>query len=341
MGPRTARNATICASLILAAPGAFVSPLQTSHVSGRLKTSDGRMLLSGAVMMAPIDDRAASNPANEIRIFPDGQFSFGGVAPGRYQIRARGQTQTNGPALFATFGLVVDGRDITNIEMTLRPGAILNGQVVLERRHAPRSLSLTSLTVRAPLVDGSGFGDAITGRVRRDGSFQIRGLIAGRHHVMVEGVPESWILETVFLRGHDITDQPFDVAEEQQLQDVRVVLTDGGSDVSGRVRDAHDQPAPDAAVLVFSVSPQYWIPGGRRLRLLRTNTDGGFTLAGLPPGAYLAIAAKAVDESLIGRTQFLEQLRDAATPFSITAGEARVTLDLRIVRDTLRHPPAR
>ena len=112
-------------------------------------------------------------PAEDVTIMPDGRFTFGRVPPGRYQVRARAQTQADGPALFATFGLVVETRDVANVTMTLQSGALLDGHVSIEsRRRNVTAPPLTSLTIRAPLTDGSGFGDALTGRVEGDGTLR-------------------------------------------------------------------------------------------------------------------------------------------------------------------------
>ena len=74
----------------------------------------------------------AGRSRRDVTIMPDGRFTFGRVPPGRYQVRARAQTQPNGPALFATFGLVVESRDIANVTMTLQSGALLDGQSTRE-----------------------------------------------------------------------------------------------------------------------------------------------------------------------------------------------------------------
>jgi hypothetical protein len=327
---RQARWIVAGVSLLCATLDLIARAPQGTRVTGRLTTPDGRGLLNGAIMMAPTDDREAVT-LDEARILPDGEFSFGRVPPGRYQIRARAQTQADGSTLFATFGLIVDRQDITNIEMPLKPGTPLSGQVIVQRRHARNAPALAGVMVRAPLADGSEYGDALTGRVGRDGSFAIRGLIAGTHHVAVEGLADGWTVSSVTIRGRDVTDQPFDVNEGLPLRDVRIVVMDDVSEVAGQVRNASDQPARDAAVLVFPMSPQFWIPGGRRLRSVRTDADGRFVLRSLPQGAYLAVASMSVDVASLRRTRALEQLRDVATAFSIAPDAARTTLDLKLV----------
>ncbi len=329
----------IGAVLLILGPGAGHSgaQAQTARVSGRLVTADGRTLLSGAVMMTALDSRAEIVPPEDVRVFPDGQFSFGRVAPGTYQIRARGQTQTNGPTLFATFRVDVEGRDIANIEMTLKQGAIVSGQVALEAARARKAPMPPHLTVRAPFIDGSDFGDALTGRVERDGSFVIRGLVVGTHHFLVEGLPEPWTVKTVLLHGRDVTDRPFDVDGDQPLRDVRITLAQRFSEVTGRVLDARNAPARDVCVIVFSSSPQFWIPGGQRVRVVKTDDDGRFAVRGLAAGGYLAVARPAQTEWWIRKAKELEALRAAATEVTLSSDEAKATVDLRLAAD---RPPA-
>ena len=146
--PRTPRP--LLAALLLGTIA--VSAQQGSRVSGRVVASDGRKLLSAAIMLTGVDEVSPTIPAEDVTIMPDGRFTFGRVPPGRYQVRARAQTQANGPALFATFGLVVETRDIANVTMTLQSGALLDGHVSIEsRRRNVTAPPLTSLTIRAPL----------------------------------------------------------------------------------------------------------------------------------------------------------------------------------------------
>jgi hypothetical protein len=300
-----------------------------ARVSGRIAAADGRRLLSAAVMLTTIDDTStAAVPPDDITIFPDGRFSFGRVPPGRYEIRARAESQDKSTALFATFGLVVDGRDIANLALVLEPGAWLDGRFAVENRHRTSQPALSTLMVRAPLTDGSGYGDALTGAVQKDGGFAIRGLMPGTHYVSVDGLADQWTVKQVTLRGHDITDQPFDVAG-QAVRDVRVTIVDEVSELTGDVRDPQGRPAADTAVLIFSAAPQYWIRHGRRVRLIRTNADGRFALRGLPPGGYLAIAASSMTDTKGELAKSLEPFRASATRLEISADAPQTTVSLQ------------
>ena len=306
----------------LAAAGLAAS----ARVSGRVTAPDYRPLVSAAVAMTPRDEGTAVRPESAI-IAPDGSFSFSDVRQGKYEIRARGQTENDGPTLFGTFALTVEARDIANVEVALREGGTLEGRLALHRARGVRAPPLSSLVVRAPLTDGTGFGDALTGRVTSGGEFAIRGLMAGTHHVLVEGLPDTWMVESVYLRGRDVTDAPFDIDDRQRFDDVRVAITDAVTRVSLHV-DERSGPAADVAVAVFAASPERWIRGGRRVRFTRTDASGNVTIAGLPSGAYLAAASRSIDERSVPLARTHEALRSSATAFTMTpsGADARVTL---------------
>lgn len=307
---------------------AAASQAPAARVSGRLIAADGHPLLSAAVAIAPEDEGVNVRPQSAA-VSPDGSFSFTDLPAGRYEIRARGQTENDGPTLFGTFALGVGARDISNVEIALREGATLQGRVTIDRARGVRPPPLASIIVRAPLTDGSGFGDALTGRPQTDGSFSIRGLMPGTHHVLVDGLPETWMVEGVRVRGRDVTDAPFAVDERQRFEDVRVVITDAITRLTLHVADDAG-PAQDVAVAVFASSPELCIRGGRRVRLLRTDTAGNAVVAGMPPGAYLAAAQRSIDERSLFRAGAFDSLREGAAAFTIAAGAADTRVTLRL-----------
>jgi hypothetical protein len=309
------------------APAAAAHAARPASIAGRLVAPDGRPLRIGAVILTPLDDeRAPAGSPEEVWIAPDGAFRFGHVPAGRYRIRARGETAAKGLALFATFTLTLEGRDVEGVQMMLRPGGTLDGELVLDTPHAARAPARRALRVRAPLAAERDFGDPLGGVVQADGSFAIRSLMTGDHQVVVEGLPYPWVVKSVLLRGRDIADSGFEVLEAQQLRGARITITDEASEVSGRVRD-NGSPVGNTAVLVYPVAPQFWLRTHRRMRLTRSDADGRFSVRGLPEGEYLAIAG-AIEEADLGRRDLLDALRGRAAPLSISGPDARVTLDV-------------
>jgi hypothetical protein len=300
-----------------------------ARISGQLIAYDGKPLLSGAVIMSPQSGQGVPIPAPEdITLQPDGRFQFRHVVPGRYQIRARGQTDPAGAALFAVFPADVMGTDVQGISLTLHPGALVEGRVLVDTRHAMKPPTLSNLRVRTPFTDGNAFGDALTGTVQPDGTFAIRGVMSGAHQFVLEGLEPPWVLKSVMMHGSDVTDLEVPVPERAQIQDVRITITDESSEVSGLVQNARDLPVPNVGVMVFSKVPLFWLRTNRRMRVTYTDRDGRFSVPGLPAGEYLAVASSTIDEADLGHRERIQALEAYAVPFRIATadGRARVTL---------------
>jgi protocatechuate 3,4-dioxygenase beta subunit len=301
-----------------------------ARISGQLIPSDGKTLLNGAIIMAPLEGQGVPMVAPEDpALFPDGRFTFTGVAPGHYLIRARGQTDPTAAALFAVYSIEVFGEDVEGIKMLLRPGAILDGLVLVESASGARP-DLTSLRVRAPFTDGNAFGDSLTGTVQANGVFTVRGVMKGDHQIVVDGLQAPWVVKTIHLRGTDVTDVQLAVEERDQLRDVRIVLTDRASEVGGVVENPRKLPAANIGVLVCSTVPLFWMRTSRRVRVTFTDQNGRWRVDGLPPGDYFAVASPLIDEADLGRRERLEALQAIGTPFHIDSDTARQTLALQI-----------
>jgi hypothetical protein len=318
--------------------------IRPARVSGRLATLDRRQLITGAVLMRPLRGSGlAAVPTQDVVILPDGTFSFRNVPPGRYQIRARGEVDPQGISRFATFSIAVEGQDIQNVDLVLRPGADVEGTIVAEPVLGPKPPALTGLRVRAPSADGSSFGDPVTGDVAGDGSYRIRGLMAGLHYITLDGLEPPWVLKRVTHRGQDITDEGIQVDSSQELQDVRVTITDVATEVAGIVRDSADEPVADALVLVIPGAPQFRTPTSRRFGVLRSDAGGRYAIRGLPAGEYRIVATLEIDESELHRVELLQQLSDVGVPVSLAERQLR-TVDLTLTTSAataLRHTTTR
>jgi hypothetical protein len=302
--------------------------VRPSRVSGVIRTEDGRQLVSGAVLMTPEESSVLSAvPPEDVTILPDGTFMFRNVPPGRYRIRARGETEAQGVALFATFALNVDARDVSHVTLILGPGGSLEGTMMMDPDATSRPASYAGLRVRAPFADGSSFGDAPTGDVMPDGSFRIRGLMSGAHYVTIEGLPAPWVLKSVRHRGQELVDVPFDIGKGERLRNVRVTITNLATEVHGTVRSGQGTAVPGAIVIVLPLSPQFWTRTSRRFRVSRTDAEGGFLVRGLPPGEYRVFASLDLDEAEAYRPDLLRHIAASGIPLSLAERETRA-LDL-------------
>ena len=215
--------AAVATTAVPVSPGSRVAGFT---VSGTVVAPHEDVLQSGAVLMNPAaGDALASQPPDEVSFLPDGSFSFRNVAPGLYQIRARAQTASGAAPLFAGYRVQVRDRDVAGLRLSLRPGGTMTGVVAVEAPPAGvRVPPFDRLRVRAPFRDGSSFGDALTGRVQRDGQFRLAGLMEGEHVVALDGLPEPWILKRALWRGVDVTNTPFTVASGEMVSGVRIEI---------------------------------------------------------------------------------------------------------------------
>jgi hypothetical protein len=95
-------------------------------------------------------------------------------------------------------------------------------------------------------------------------------------------------MKSVRREGVDVTDTPLDFASD--VNDLDIELTRQVTTVSGNVSDDHGAVALDATVIVFADDPEKWAPRSRFIGSARPDQSGRFTIQGLPPGRYVAIA---------------------------------------------------
>ena len=87
--------------------------------------------------------------------------------------------------------------------------------------------------------------------------------------------------------------------------------------------------ALDATVVAFADDPGKWGPHSRFIASARPDQQGRFTIRGLPPGRYLAIAVGYLEPGDERDPDLLEAWRQSATTFTLSEGET-YALDLRL-----------
>jgi hypothetical protein len=265
----------------------------------------------------------------DVAIFPDGVFQFRNVTPGRYVIRARGETDRQGVSLFGSFAASIESADLGNIHIPMTAGAVAEGRVDLETTRGTRLTFLPSIRIRAVATDGVVFGDAFSESIAPDGQFVFRGIMPGEHVFRVEGLPDPWALKAVYWRGREITDTPVYLDSGRREQNLRVVLTDATTTITGTVRDKSGQPRADSTVVVFSIDPGVWRTYSRHVQIGRPNLSAGYRIRGLPPGEYWIAATQEVESGDLLDPASLERLAGRASRVTLGPGDTK-PLDLEI-----------
>jgi hypothetical protein len=315
-------------------------PARLSRISGTVMTSDGRPLDGGVVLLRPRGTNGLAGirlggGGNQVRA--DGRFQLTGVPPGEYvldvQQRPRNvrnfQDMAVAPLEFASMPLSVSG-DIDNLTIITTPGVTVSGRVDYQGQTPPKA-NLQINTVAPSGASSSAILQIAAralgrGRVNQDGTFELRG-VAGPLLVRPQGVPAGWTLKSVTIEGADVTDTPFDFRPGHNITGVVITLTNRLTEIAGTVRDARGQAMTDYVLVAFAEDNKLWQAPSRYVQTARPNQNGAFTIKGLPPGRYLAVAVPALENGMQNDPAVLDGLRLGAQNFSLAEGQ---TLNLNL-----------
>jgi hypothetical protein len=314
---------------------------RSSRISGTIVDSTGRPAAGANLMLTTrtssslgVTGRGSGTAA------ADGAFSIGDVTPGEHfvQVRLQPPAGSGRPAEVANVPVVATGEDITGYQITTSAGATVSGRVEWEGS-APRTggPAGTRLRIVANAVDGRpallgfvGLADATSdGTVATDDTFRITGLL-GSVLLTPTGVPPQWTLKSVLAHGVDITNVGTDPMSLGADAQVRIVLTDKVTELTGSVRNARGEPVTDYVVVALPEDRVESSVAARYTRTARPDQRGAFSIRALPPGRYRAVAVEALDQGAEWDPAFQAMVRDAARRFTIAEGQ-RLALDLELL----------
>lgn len=314
-------------------------PMRAARVSGTMLGIGGidQRITSPMLMpLGPVQPVISLPSMSGIR--PDGTFLFTNVAPGRYSLVARtAPSAAGGPFHFGATELTVDGYDISDVTVSLRPAPALSGRVVFDATTMKPPENLEILRVMfVPAGPGNApntlnlAGTAPSAWVRPDGTFRIGGFTLGTFSANL--LFGKWWLRSVVVKGRDILDFPLEVdTTTEEMTDVVVTMSDRRAELHGALTTASGQPASEFVVVVYPAERDMWRPGARRIKSVRPGSDGLFSVTDLPAGNYLIAAITDADPNEWQQPSFLDQLVSASVKVSVPEGQ-RVRQDLRIAR---------
>jgi len=326
------REPTVTLSGMLAGPKDAAS-----YVGVRLVPSDVGQLAEpdGAEAAATVSD-------------PAGKFVFRGVPAGRYSVKAtisslapvtlqrelqRAQPGAGrGPVVprfgpigsFASQTVVVGQTDLAGVTVPLRAPLSVSGAIVFDGPAVSGYSATGSLTGRMQvlLVPASGISSSLPTTVTFDGDhFVLRPVVAGRY-MLQPGSFDRWTVAAVTRHGQSVMDRQFD-ATDQDLSEFEIVVTTKGGRLDGDVHDAAGKAMSGANVFVFPADYRGWLANGMSINAGhqgRTASTGRLSIAGLPPGDYLAVALSDEDASWPD-PEFVTAFARKATPIRIDSGK--------------------
>jgi uncharacterized protein (DUF2141 family) len=361
----------------------------TAKVSGRIAGVDATQPGGAQVMLQVAKNQSVPGlNTQNTRMNSDGSFQFQNVTPGQYRVMVRvpvrqpepaqpeglagvplgpgGGGRGRGPAgrggavtqvLWASTDVSVDGRDVSDLALSLQPGMTLSGRVVFAAATAAAPADLTAVRVMlTPTGTGGGGGPGVMPQpTDAAGNFSIAGVVPGRYALNGNvamgraggqgggrgagpagqsaapqpGARTAWTLKSAMINGVDALDFPLDIEPNQNLSGAVVTFTDNVQELSGMLQDAMGRPAPDYTIVLFPADNRYWVAQSRRILSTRPGTDGKFTFRGFPAGQYRLTAVIDAEPGEWYDPAFLTQVVPASMPVSIADGEKK-TQDIRL-----------
>jgi hypothetical protein len=292
---RPGRAATIT-GVLQTATGEPV-PSQTIHLSRATRGVGGALFSTQA-------------GAADVRTDASGSFTFSKLAPGEFIVG------TGTEADSATVSVVVAEGDVRQVVLTPRKRAALSGTVVSDDG-SPVLFPSSRLRIVPVPADPESLLPSFTGpgatSVGRDWTFRLTNM-TGQYLFRVDGLPPEWMLAGVMLNARAITDTPLSIRPgDADISGVQVVLSRKGGKVDGQVVLPDGGAAPDSTVLVFAADSARWTLASRFVRAVRPDNAGRFSVTGLPPGAYRAVASDFVADGQWEDPGFLGTLAESAT----------------------------
>ena len=188
--------------------------------------------------------------------------------------------------------VTIAGADLLNLPVVVSGGGHISGVVRVEGgKPLPRTV-----LIAAEDAGGEGRGGPLSPvRVQPDGTFTLEGLPAGGVYLRASVPPDhKYYTKSVSLGRVDMSREPLVVKEDEGLTDVRIEISPGVAQLSGRVLASDGKsPVPGAGVLLVPADLDQQVARGRRMYGM-SNADGSFRVGGAP-GEYLVIVVRAAD----------------------------------------------
>ncbi|HEX5069936.1 MAG TPA: carboxypeptidase-like regulatory domain-containing protein [Vicinamibacterales bacterium] len=311
-----------------------MTPVPVYSVSGRL-TGDPAAVANQFVRLVPAFDSDRTDDAAATVTRDDGTFSFRRVPPGDYRLEAGSDPTVQEPAdaspgtavgFWAQAEVKVGDADVTVPDIEMHPEVSLSGFVFGEPDADGKLPDISALRIPVTITPA---GPGLSGarQLTANHEFNLQNLIPGRYYVQAGALPAGWFVKSIEAAGQNALDDPVEVFDGSDP--VVVTITTHATEILGTVRDARAVPAAGATVIIMPIAPtgeSVWTPN--RIRETRSSTAGVFTVKGLPPGQYLAVA---IDDAVAENWQderVVATLRTLAVRFELQPGESK-SLNLR------------
>ena len=332
--------------------------IPTSRISGVATGPDGPVANLGIRLVVPADGVVSESEFDVATAITkaDGAFSFYGVPPGQFLLRAQKQPRPelpkeamSNPALQAMFGpggqtgskdalfaqspISVANSDLDGVSLRLAAGFRVSGRFEFESvtgRGAPPPAQFQSVTINLTPVDGrmpNLFMMASPDRANPQGEFQTKGYESGKYFLTISGLG-SWQPKSATVGGRDVLDAPIEL-RDTDVTGVVITMVDQVAPVTGTITSPGETDLSETSVILFPFDFRAWADNGmnpRRMRTARASRAGAFSLANVPAGEYYIIAVDRLNEGDVQDPSRVDALSRMATRVTVASASQAITL---------------
>lgn len=310
----------------------------TASVRGRIVLPAGATSTRTILNLFTPGAEPAGAPGFQSMLGPsDRQFTLSGIPAGEYLITAstylKPDTGAPGAAvdaeshrLFGSLAVRLDGRDVSDLVVEVRPGGSLSGRVQFSGG-GPAPSAVASLRIGLSWTSSAhpSMATPTPSLIGSDGRFSFSSVPPGRYVLTVSSSPSLWDVLSAMSAGVDLTDVPVEI-NGQDVTDVLVTLGNRPTNLSGDVTMPSGEAARDGWVVVFSTNRSTWRPLSRRVFGTQITADGRYTtFAQLPPGEYHVVAMADLERGRWYDPSFLAEIAVGPTvKVTLQEGERQV-----------------
>jgi protocatechuate 3,4-dioxygenase beta subunit len=260
-------------------------------------------------------------------------FEIGGISPGSYFLYPLFRNSGLPPLNYSTsqFRVIVDDRDVTELRILDRPMAEINGRVTINgdvSQIKSNNLRLQAASVGwLPLVGNPVITAPVSDSSSRE--FTLKGLVEDQlYNLAVSGLPANTFIADI-RQGATSLLHDGAIRASTAYGTVDVIIDTRGGGVHGVVRDASNQSAGEAVVVL--IPPAAYRSNPLFHKRVRANAEGRFTVDGIRPGEYSLLAFPTLPPGQAERNErFMTPYYSQGTPVTIRSN-AVAEVELRVV----------
>lgn len=266
-------------------------------------------------------DAGVSTYQNSFVNNAQGTFEMRGVPPGSYVLIANWYDKDR--QYFGRETIEVGNSDIDGINLVVGPGSEVRGYIHVEGN---AQWNPASLQIFLQPQDLAPMGvQPVT--VESDGTFVLKNISDGQYLVNVSGMPEGFYLKAAHFGSEDILESSLNLSQTRDPGALDLVLSPAGGRIDGVVLKQLKPFGGATVVLIPEASRRSQV---RLFLSTGTDSNGRFSLVGVPPGDYQLFAWETVENGAYLDPDFLRPYEERGKRVRIDEG-SKLNVEVELV----------